>query len=260
MFKTLFFALFIVFSLNHYATAESPRLEKQQFEDINNRIQKSRVVVGENSSSNSNVLKMFDETISLWRQYYLQKNGDFDIQTLLAAVEFSAVKHKGQFRKDAAITPYIIHPIGVARSLWEEGKVRSVNVLVAALLHDTLEDTETTADEIEALFGPRVRYTIEELTNDPKLTSQENKQRQIDHAPFLSLNAQLVKLADRLYNIRDLRSLPPSIDREETINRYLQWGQKLLHALRGTNEALETALQNEISNQLANGKPEARSQ
>jgi len=74
----------------------------------------------------------------------------------------------------------------VARSLWDEGKVRQINVLVAAILHDTLEDTETTAEELESLFGARVRYTVEEVTNDPKLSAEENKVLQVEHAPHLS--------------------------------------------------------------------------
>ena len=112
-------------------------------------------------------------------------------------------------------------------------------------MHDTLEDTDANCEEIERLFGSRVRETVEELTNDPSLSTLENKQRQVDHAPFLSLNGQLVKLADRLYNVRDLRNPPPSWDAAYVL-QYVEWGQKLLNALRGTNEQLEKALQAEI--------------
>jgi (p)ppGpp synthase/HD superfamily hydrolase len=155
---------------------------------------------------NSAVLHQFDKMADKWLRYYNKHTGAFDIDTLLQATVFAAIKHEGQVRKDAESTPYIIHPIGVAYILWTEGNIRNVNVLTAALLHDTLEDTETTAEEIESLFGSRVRSTVEEVTNDPALSSEENKQRQVDHAPNMSMDAQLVKLADRLYNIRDLKN------------------------------------------------------
>jgi guanosine-3',5'-bis(diphosphate) 3'-pyrophosphohydrolase len=163
----------------------------------------------------------------------------------LKAIIFAAEKHQGQSRKDAEATPYIIHPIGVALILWEEGKVTSVNVLAAAILHDTLEDTETSADELDAHFNRRIRETVEEVTNDPHLDAEQNKHRQIDHAQMMTLNAQLVKLADRLYNIRDLRNPPPAWSKEKILG-YLTWGEKLRQALRGTNSAIEKALQREV--------------
>ncbi|MDF2550438.1 MAG: guanosine-3,5-bis(diphosphate) 3-pyrophosphohydrolase [Chlamydiales bacterium] len=123
--------------------------------------------------------------------------------------------------------------------------MRSVNVLAASLLHDILEDTETTTEEFISNFGNRIYQTVMEVTNDPKLSSDENKQRQVDHAPSMSLDAQLVKLADRLYNIQDLRNPPPSWDSLK-VQQYLQWGDKLLKALPGTNEELERALASEI--------------
>jgi (p)ppGpp synthase/HD superfamily hydrolase len=185
-----------------------------------------------------------------WLRYYNKHTGAFDIDTLLQATVFAAIKHEGQVRKDAESTPYIIHPIGVAYILWTEGNIRNVNVLTAALLHDTLEDTETTAEEIESLFGSRVRSTVEEVTNDPALSSEENKQRQVDHAPNMSMDAQLVKLADRLYNIRDLKNAA-GWDEEKILN-YVGWGEKLLEALKGTNKSLEKALEKEIHKQREN--------
>lgn len=206
-----------------------------------------RSEVLECSSGNAAVMKMYDEMVDQWFTCYRETSiGAADLQALLAATSFAAKKHQGQVRKDTAATPYIIHPMGVARSLWEEGGVRSANVLVAALLHDTLEDTKTTAEEIESLFGPRVRATVEELTNDPNLTTEQNKERQVSHAHEMSLNAQLVKLSDRLYNIRDLRNPPPSWS-EEKVQNYLWWGSNLLSALKGVNPAMETALLNEIN-------------
>ena len=154
-------------------------------------------------------------------------------------------------RKDPDQTPYIIHPIGVAGLLWNVGEVRSIDVLIAAVLHDTLEDTDATEEEIEALFGPRVLYTVKEVTNDPSISGEENKLRQIEHAPHMSLDGKLVKLADRVYNVSDL-SLPPPAWTKEKVDAYYSWGQKLLDVLPGTNTALEKKLQFMIDHQREN--------
>lgn len=199
-----------------------------------------RMLMSAYSEENADVMKLFDESVAAWKT-----SEALDLSLLLKAAAFAAVKHEGQVRKDTARTPYIIHPLGVARILFEEAGVRDTHILIAALLHDTLEDTETTAEEIEKFFGLSVRITVEELTNSPGLTSQENKQRQIDHAPHMCRDAQLVKLADRLYNMRDLRNPPPSWT-EEDVERCLEWGQKLLAVLPGVCPPLELSLYEEI--------------
>lgn len=186
------------------------------------------------------VMRVFEGISSSW-QTYSRANLDWDFGRLLSAVEFAAEKHFGQTRANAEMTPYIVHPLGVARLLWEVGEVRNHSVLTAALLHDTLEDTATTEDEISERFGSAVLHTVKEVTNDPTLQSEENKQRQVDHAPELSQEGRLVKLADRLYNVLDLKSSPPNWS-EEKVERYRLWGRKLLEVLRGTNAPLEEAL------------------
>jgi guanosine-3',5'-bis(diphosphate) 3'-pyrophosphohydrolase len=261
--KKLFVILCSLFIMGNVFLIQKVNAIESSNDDIRNQIQYTRAKLQQCSSNHFDVMKMFESSLKNWEEHYIryctqEVGGDVfcqllikDFKILLKAVSFAAEKHVGQYRKDAASTPYIIHPIGVAKSLWEEGGVRSLNVLVAALLHDTLEDTNTTSEEIEGFFGGRIRQTVEELTNDPNLSTDENKQRQIDHARQLSLNAQLVKLADRLYNIRDLRSPPPSWNQDK-VKSYLNWGQKLLRELRGTNAALENALEEEIRYQLAN--------
>lgn len=204
-------------------------------------VSSTREVLSHFSNNHRGVLKSYDRLAYQWECYESSYPGEWDLDKLLQAVEFAAKKHANQKRKDRAATPYIIHPIGVAKLLWEVGAIRSTNVLVAALLHDTLEDTNTSEGEIESLFGVLVLNTVKEVTKDPLLSTDENKQREIDHAPFMSLNAQLVKLADRLYNVRDLEVPPPTWSQEK-INQYREWGGKLLRALRGTNIRLENAL------------------
>uniref|UniRef100_A0A670YZ12 Guanosine-3',5'-bis(diphosphate) 3'-pyrophosphohydrolase MESH1 n=1 Tax=Pseudonaja textilis TaxID=8673 RepID=A0A670YZ12_PSETE len=123
---------------------------------------------------------------------------------LLDAVDFAARKHSGQRRKDPERTPYINHPIGVAQILAQEAGVADVAVLQAALLHDTVEDTDTTFAEIEQRFGPEVRRLVEELTDNKALPQAERKRLQVERAAGLSAGARLVALADKLYNLRDL--------------------------------------------------------
>uniref|UniRef100_A0A8D0EQ21 Guanosine-3',5'-bis(diphosphate) 3'-pyrophosphohydrolase MESH1 n=2 Tax=Strix TaxID=36304 RepID=A0A8D0EQ21_STROC len=128
---------------------------------------------------------------------------------LLEAADFAAGKHKGQRRKDPEGTPFINHPIGVARILAHEAGVTDIVVLQAALLHDTVEDTDTTFSEIEERFGEEVRHVVEEVTDDKALPKMERKRLQIERAPGSSPRAKLVKLADKLYNLRDLNRCTP---------------------------------------------------
>ena len=211
------------------------------FEDVAS----TREVLGHYSSENPKVLEMYDQASALWTKYSSLNPGEWKLEKLLAAVEYAAKKHEGQTRKDAEKTPYIIHPIGVSKILWEIGGIRDIDILSAALLHDTLEDTDATEEDITALFSGRVLSIIKELSNDPNLSTEENKQRQIDHAPHLSYEAKLVKLADRLYNVRDLVPPPPDWSPEK-VEGYYSWGEKLLDALRGTHKDLEEALENQL--------------
>lgn len=205
-------------------------------------VENTRHVLSECTQSNKKVLAMYDKLAQEWLAYSQEHPHQFNLAMVLKGVEFAALKHKGQTRKDLGKTPYIIHPIGVAYNVWNEGGIRSVNVLTAALLHDTLEDTETTEAELETEFGPRVAMTVKEVTNDPTLDSQANKMLQIEHAPMMSMDAQLVKLADRLYNVRDLDPIPSGFT-EAKVRVYKWYGMMLLNVLRGTNAGLEAALE-----------------
>ena len=199
------------------------------------------------TSKNAKVLKEFDETVVQW-ELYSQQHPELNFSLLLTAITFAAGAHEGLTRKGKEATPYIIHPIGVARILWEEGKVRDPIVLIGAILHDVLEDTKYTEDSISRHFGDKVLKVVIELTDDPNLKSKEEKKRmQIEKAPHLSQRAKLIKLADRLYNIRDLKTSPPAKWNEEDVQNYVQWGRKLLEALKGTNSDLESALEKELT-------------
>ena len=107
-------------------------------------------------------------------------------QLILKAARFAAHKHRNQRRKDEEKTPYINHPISVAKIISEIGKIEAPEVLAAALLHDTLEDTKTTPEELIDNFGERVCNLVQEVTDDKTLPKLERKQRQIDHAKEIS--------------------------------------------------------------------------
>lgn len=158
---------------------------------------------------------------------------------LVTAAAFAARKHKDQRRKDDAASPYINHPLALADVLVNEAGVNDLETIVAALLHDTIEDTETTAAEIEGAFGPRVRAIVEEVTDDGQLDKASRKQAQIDHAPQLSLPARAVKLADKICNLRDVVANPPAGWSLQRRRAYFDWAKQVIDGLRGSHPRLE---------------------
>ena len=128
----------------------------------------------------------------------------------------------------------------MAETLSEVGGVTDLNVLIAALLHDTLEDTETTPEELQKGFGPAVCKLVEDVTDDKETPKEERKQQQIEHAPELSHEAKLIKLGDKICNVRDVIVNPPthwSVDRRQ---KYLHWSSQVVAGCRGCNAALES--------------------
>ncbi len=160
---------------------------------------------------------------------------------LIGALEFAADKHRNQRRKDAEASPYINHPIMLAKILAIEGGVEEGTVLCAALLHDTIEDTETTYEELAEQFGREIADVVREVTDDKSLPKAERKQLQIEHAPHLSRAAKLVKLADKIANLRDVADHPPSQWPLERRREYFDWAKRVVDGLRGTHARLEAA-------------------
>jgi len=161
------------------------------------------------------------------------------VGSILKALRFSAEKHSDQRRKDAKSSPYINHPIQVAETLWTVGGVRDVTLLLAAILHDTIEDTGTRPDEIRAEFGEAVLALVLEVTDDKSLPKQVRKQLQVETAPHKTHNAKLLKLADKICNIHDIITSPPADWSLERKQEYLLWTEKVVAGLRGVNEAME---------------------
>lgn len=165
-----------------------------------------------------------------------------EIGLLLNAVNFAAIKHRDQRRKNAIQAPYINHPIGVAHILWEQGGVKDVDVLQAAILHDTIEDTDTTYEELVNVFGENVANIVKDVTDDKSKRKDQRKRYQVQHIRHISAEAKLVKLADKLYNTKDLMQLPPTDWDVERIQGYFVWTKTIVDSIRGTNLMLETEL------------------
>ena len=154
-------------------------------------------------------------------------------------IEFASRKHSTQRRRDQDASPYINHPIAVTHLLADTGGVTDLVTLMAAVLHDTIEDTQTTAEELEAQFGRTVRKVVEEMTDDKSLDKAVRKQLQVDHAPHLSSRAKAIKLADKIANVQDVTDTPPAKwDLARRID-YLDWTEKVVAGCRGTNAPLE---------------------
>jgi len=128
---------------------------------------------------------------------------------LVDALAFAAYKHRLQRRKDPEASPYINHPIALAHVLTDEAGMTNARLLAAAILHDTIEDTETTYEELRERFGKTIAGVVREVSDDTTLPKAERKRLQIEHAEQLSRRARLVKLADKICNVRDVAANAP---------------------------------------------------
>jgi guanosine-3',5'-bis(diphosphate) 3'-pyrophosphohydrolase len=161
-----------------------------------------------------------------------------DASVLLRAAHYSARRHRGQRRKGSDADPYINHPLHVASLLADEGAIGDVDILVAALLHDTVEDTETTDADLRDSFGSNVADLVAEVTDDRSLSKEERKEAQVAHAPGLSRGAKLIKIADKTSNVRDMYVNPPQWSLQRRMD-YLDWAMRVVHGMRGVHVDLE---------------------
>lgn len=158
---------------------------------------------------------------------------------MLRAAEFAAEKHRDQRRKGVDASPYINHPLAVAALLATGGGVTDVELLTAALLHDTVEDTDTSHDEITELFGKEVSELVGEVTDKKSLPKQRRKQLQIESAPCKSDRAKQLKIADKTCNIRDIDANSPADWDADDKRRYLNWAARVVNGCRGVNTMLD---------------------
>jgi len=159
------------------------------------------------------------------------------MELVLQAAAFAAEKHRTQRRKDID-TPFINHPIQLAYIL-VQADVEDPVVLAAALLHDTIEDTQTTHDEIEIVFGHEIANIVAECSDDKSLDKLERKQAQVDKAAHVSTRAKLVKLADKIANVSDIDGAPPAGWSLERKREYFDWAKRVVDRMRGVHPKLE---------------------
>lgn len=167
-----------------------------------------------------------------------------DLARLLMAVSFAADRHRHQRRKDVNATPYINHPLEVANILAQAG-VDDVDVLIAAVLHDTVEDTCTTFEEVTGKFGQRVRGMVGEVTDDKRLPKAERKRLQVLNASGKSDGAKMIKIADKIANLRDLLSSPPDWS-EARVTAYVRFAENVGQGCGGVNARLDRLLSEHV--------------
>ena len=175
------------------------------------------------------------------------ENSGNPMGAFVKAVAFAADKHRNQRRKDAEASPYINHPIALANVLANEGGVDDETVLVAAILHDTIEDTDTTADELRRLFGKRITDIVLEVTDDKVLEKAERKRLQVVHAPHLSRRARILKIADKTANLNSILQSPPEDWSAARKTEYFAWAAEVVAGCRGVNPWIEALFDDRLS-------------
>lgn len=161
-----------------------------------------------------------------------------DLQAILQAAVFASQKHARQKRKGAAGEPYVNHLLEVAQLVSSALTEPDPNLVIAALLHDTVEDTGVTAQELAERFGPDVAALVMEVTDDKSLPKAERKRLQIEHASEKSSRAQVLKLADKISNLRSILSSPPLDWDQQRKQQYFEWARKVIAGLTHPNPVL----------------------
>jgi guanosine-3',5'-bis(diphosphate) 3'-pyrophosphohydrolase len=156
---------------------------------------------------------------------------DEGLTLVMRALDYAARQHTAQRRKDAAQTPYINHPIEVIKVLAVEAGITDPEVLAAAALHDTVEDTSTEEGDLRRLFGDRITDIVMEVTDDGSLRYEVRKRLQVEHAPKKTAAAAMVKFADKISNLRDVVSSPPPSWTLDRRREYFDWAKAVVDRL-----------------------------
>jgi guanosine-3',5'-bis(diphosphate) 3'-pyrophosphohydrolase len=158
---------------------------------------------------------------------------------LMRAAHFAAARHSAQRRKGASAEPYVNHLLEVADLVAGALQADDVNVVIAALLHDTVEDVGVTKDELVEEFGQDVADLVMECTDDKSLPKKERKRLQIVNAPHKTPRAQLIKLSDKISNLRAILASPPTDWSVETQRQYFEWARQVVDGLSAPNPGLK---------------------
>jgi (p)ppGpp synthase/HD superfamily hydrolase len=156
------------------------------------------------------------------------------------AAELAARRHIGMARKGRSNEPYINHLAEVANLLALVTNGGDAELVAAGWLHDTIEDTDTTREELAQKFSERVAALVVEVTDDRNLSQTERRQKQIEDAPRKSPDAKLIKIADKVSNIRARIAPQPSEAQRIDLAAYVIWAEKVVAGCRGVNTRLDT--------------------
>lgn len=166
------------------------------------------------------------------------------LRRITAAFDYAAQAHAGQTRKGHAQEPYVNHVADVAHRVARSPNASEAAV-IAALLHDVVEDTPRTLAEIESAFGAEVAGLVAEVTDDTSLPKDERRRLQVEHAAAASPDAKRVKLADKASNVAALADSPPKLWDGARKRAYLDWARAVVDRMRGADPALEVAFDRE---------------
>lgn len=245
------FILAITLEISSYADDVKPKVSicqepTQQFakQRIQEKIEETRLLVDKIVRNDEIVMTQFDLLAEeLITAYCREKDVTLnEVEEILQAMQFSAERHRFQTRKNDRKTPYVSHCFEVAYKVMSVGQVRDLTVILASLLHDTLKDTQTTAEEIEKKFGAEVAKVVGELTGNKKISLQEKKRQETINASYRSKPAAIVQLADTLCNTLELLNHPPKGWSRSYIDQYFQWAQTIVDRLPSVNSKLKEAV------------------
>ena len=169
------------------------------------------------------------------------------VQAILSAARFAAEKHASQRRKGKAAEPYVNHLIEVAHLVSTALKELDTNLVIAALVHDCIEDAGVTAGELARLFGPDVADLVAEVSDDKSLPKQERKRLQVENAPKISMRAQTIKLADKISNLRSILSSPPTDWDFERKKEYFAWAKRVVDGFKAPNPVLKAEFESTLA-------------
>lgn len=242
--------------IGSFANDEKPKVSIVQETEVvtespvQQTLLKTRKKLSELAHSDAVVMKNFDRLAEVLHNAFQKEKSMTaqEIEVICSGIDFAAEKHRFQTRKNKEKTPYISHPIGVAYHLMDVGEIRETSVIIGALLHDTVEDTQTTFEEIENQFGKQVASLVREVTDDKSLAKEARKRFQVINASHKSKGAAQIKLADKLFNLNDLYNNPPPDWTQARIDRYYEWAQSVIDRLPEANDKLHCAVE-EIINQ-----------
>jgi guanosine-3',5'-bis(diphosphate) 3'-pyrophosphohydrolase len=161
------------------------------------------------------------------------------LRLVCEAAAFAAHRHSGQPRKGRGTEPYVNHLAEVANLLAAATEGKDAELVAAGWLHDTIEDTAMSAQGLAETFGRRVADLVVEVTDDMRLPKEQRRQKQVADAKKKSPGARLIKIADKISNIRARIRPRPSPEEREDLVDYLNWAEKVAEGCRGVSAMLD---------------------